>query len=114
MLPKKYRLTKDRDFKKILSRGKSFFSPSFRLRYLANNADFSRFAVIVSAKISKKATIRNRLKRQVREIIRSVRPRFKDGHDVLIYLRSQALQKKYQQLTEEFLASLAKIGLLKK
>ena len=107
------RLTKDSDFKKIKAFGRSFFSPFFKLRYLANHLSLSRFAVVVSTKISKKATQRNRLKRQVREIIRLNQNRVKSGYDVVISASGRALGKDYQELERAVLAILAKANLIK-
>ncbi len=113
MLPKKSRLSEEKDFKKILSKGKSFFSPAFSLRYLTNNLNLSRVGVVVSTKVSKKSTIRNRLKRQVRAIIRLNLANFKPGYDLAIYLKSPALDKDYHQLEKELLSGLIRIKLLK-
>src|SRR3989344_5852957 len=112
MLAKKYRLAKEKDFKKIIASGRSFFSPSFRLRYLATNLDFSRLSVIVSAKISKKATVRNRLKRQMREIIRLNLKQIKPGYDILVYFKNHALGKDYHELEQEFISALKKLRLV--
>lgn len=111
MLPRKYRLTKEKDFKKINSSGRSFFSTLFRLRYLANNLGISRFAVVVSTKVSKKATQRNRLKRQVREIIRLNRTKIKSGYDVAISVSNKALGKSYQDLEKDIASLFSKAKL---
>jgi len=113
MLPKINRLTKDRDFKKILFGGRSFFSQSFRLRHRLNNLEASRFVVVISAKISKKATVRNRLKRQLAEVIRLNLKQIKPGYDLAMYLKKEALDKDYQQLEQELLAALKKMRLVK-
>ena len=113
MLARKHRLSKSKDCKKILSKGRSFFSPSFRIKYLANNLENFRTTVVVSAKISKKAAVRNHLKRQVREILRLNLKQIKPGYDLLVSLNKQALQKDYQQLAKELLANLSRARLLK-
>jgi ribonuclease P protein component len=113
MLAPKYRLTKEKDFKKINALGRSFFSPGLKLKYLANNQELSRFALVVSTKISKRATQRNRLKRQLREIIRLNQERVKAGYDIIISTKSPVLSKDYQELEKNVLVSLAKAGLLK-
>jgi len=113
MLSAKHRLTKERDFKKINRSGRSFFSSYFRLKYLTNNLSLNRFAIVVSTKISKKATERNRLKRQIREIIRLNQNKIKIDHDVVVAAQTQALGKNYQDLEKNLLALLAKAKLLK-
>jgi ribonuclease P protein component len=113
MLAPKYRLIKEKDFKKINALGRSFFSSGLKLKYLANNQELSRFALIVSTKISKKATQRNRLKRQLREIIRLNQGKVKSGYDIIILTRGSVLNKDYQELEKNVLALLTEAGLLK-
>lgn len=113
MLPKEYRLIKEKDFKRIHNLGQSFFSAHFRLKSLANKLEISRFAVVVSTKVSKKATSRNRLKRRLREIIRLNKDKIKTGFDILVFTNNKALALDYQQLEEDLLKILAKAKLLK-
>ena len=113
MLATKYRLVKDKDFKRVLTKGRSFFSPNLRIRYVANGLDFCRMSAVASVKLSKKAVIRNRLKRQVREVIRLNFKKIKPGNDIVIYLKSQAVGQTYEQFEKEILANLSKLKLLK-
>ena len=113
MLSAKYRLNQEKDFKKINAFGRSFFSPGLRLKYLANQRDFSRFAVVVSLKVSKKAIQRNRLKRQLREIIRLNQEKIKPGYDIAVIVGSSARGRKYQQLQQDLSDLLVKARLLK-
>jgi len=113
MLATKNRLTKEKDFKRINRLSRPFFSFYFRLKFLANNLDSSRFAVVVSTKISKKATERNRIKRQIREIIRLNESRIKSKYDIIISAQNKALGKDYQDLEKNLLNLLNKAKLLK-
>ena len=113
MLPKKNRLTKDADFQKIRRSGLSFFSSWFRLGLMPNKRDFSRFAVVISTKVSKKATERNRLKRQLREIIHLNFDKIKSGYDVSLSTNYKALGKEYKDLENDLLRLLNKSKLLK-
>lgn len=88
------------------------FFPSLRLKYLGNNLGFSRFAVVASVKVSKKATVRNRLKRQIREIIRLNKEKIKPSHDLVIAANARALDKDYQQLQTELFSLFFKAKLL--
>lgn len=114
MLQPKNRLKTDRDFKKVLKMGRSFYSPNIKLKLFKNNLPQSRFGFIIGTKISKKSTIRNRLKRQAREIIRlkiksgAVGP----GFDVIVSLGAGLIGKKYKEIKNELLSLLARAGLL--
>ena len=112
MLPKSYRLTQEKDFRRISVSGKSFFSHLFRLRLAKNNLEVSRFAVVVSAKVSKKAVERNRLKRQLREIIRLNLNKIKGGYDISLSPNSRALGGSYQDLETETLKLFSKARLI--
>jgi len=64
MLPKIRRLSRP-DFLQVKKTGTPEHFPGFNLIHCSSSLPFSRFAVVISAKISKKAVIRNRLKRQI-------------------------------------------------
>jgi len=113
MLKAKYRLVKKRDFQQIRTRGKSVFSNFFRLRFMANQSENSRFAVVVSVKVSKKATGRNRLRRQVNEILRLNLAKIKPNQDIVIFVNNRALEKKYQELKQDLFFVLTKAKLIK-
>lgn len=112
MLAKAHRLTKERNFKKVSTSGRSFFSPQFRLKYIANNFDVSRFGIITSAKLSKKAVVRNRVRRQVSEVLRLNNSKIVSGHDVVVWIKPAALGQDYQELEKKLLALLNKAKLL--
>ncbi len=112
MLRQKYRLTKGKDFHQIHVAGKSFFSSCCRIKLAKNNLAVSRFAVVVSAKISKQAVKRNRLKRQLREIIRLNLDRLATGVDVIVSPNRQALDYSYQELQQQLLKLFIKAKLL--
>jgi ribonuclease P protein component len=82
MLKKANRLAKDRDIQKTFARGRAFFSPFFSVKFLPGGTNV-RFTVVVSTKVSKRAVVRNRLKRLVREYLRTHLPDFKNGDHVL-------------------------------
>ncbi|PIV31936.1 ribonuclease P protein component [Candidatus Wolfebacteria bacterium CG02_land_8_20_14_3_00_37_12] len=84
MLAKKYRLQiqnwlKNKN-KRIISRRSDFFI----IRMSANDLFFSRFGVIISAKVSKSAVKRNRIKRIIYDFIRLNKFNEIKGNDVAI------------------------------
>jgi len=113
MLPNNNRLTKEKDFAKIKESGNSFFSALFRVKILKNKLKDSRFAVIIPNKVSKKAVERNRLKRQIREILRLNLDKFKLSFDVVLWVNNKALNKTYQEIEKEVLKVLTKAKLIK-
>ncbi|MDX9893631.1 MAG: ribonuclease P protein component [Patescibacteria group bacterium] len=111
MLPVKNRLTKDRDFKKINSKGKACFSSFLKIKYLANQLENSRFGIVVSSKVSKKAVERNKLKRRIREIIRPELTHIVSGFDVVIFTTNKLLVLDFEQLKVEVMRALNKAKL---
>ncbi|MFA6422482.1 MAG: ribonuclease P protein component [Candidatus Buchananbacteria bacterium] len=106
MLAKNFRLSKEGDFKQVFSRGQKIFGKVFIIRLLPNLANNSRICIIVSNKISKKATVRNKLKRQVKEVIRQYLPRFRDNFDIIITALPPSLELDYGQLAAEIIQGL--------
>ncbi len=105
MLLQKYRLKKSGDIKGILKSVRSFREGFLILKIKNNDLNFSRFAFLISLKISKKATIRNRLKRKLREIIRLNLERIKSGVDVILIVISDFSAKNNKE-TEELVNKL--------
>ena len=62
-LNKKNRLKRKKDFEGVFKQGKAVKGNFSFTRYLKNNLDFPRLAFIVSSKVSRKAVVRNRIRR---------------------------------------------------
>lgn len=111
MLPRLHRLTKSKEIEKVYKNGKSFFSKTLGVKILKNNLEHSRFAVVVGLKVSKKATKRNRAKRQIREILRLNLNKFEKGFDVMIIALPGVLDMKYEKLEKELFEMFKKLKL---
>ena len=88
MLPKQYRLTKNKDFARVAQQGKIIFSYALGLKYIKNNLNYSRFGIIVSLKVSKKAVIRNKIKRRIRAILKENLSNIVQGYDFLMQVNT--------------------------
>ena len=107
MLAKKYRLQiqnwlKNKS-KKIISRRSDFFI----IRMSANDLFFSRFGVIISAKVSKLAVKRNKIKRIIYDFIRLNNlvgleaEKLKRGIDVAITVLPTVAKLKKEEIEKE-------------
>lgn len=112
MLPQAHRLRLESDIKTLFARGKSVFGSRVGMKFRANALPISRFAVVVGVKVSKKAVVRNRLKRQVRAVIHEVLEKIAPGHDVLFFLKTSAVGASFEDLQKEVLSILKKAKLL--
>lgn len=93
MLASKYRLKKKVNFARIEIDGKLIQSKSFGLGlYNRKDDEPSRFGFIISTKISKKAVIRNRIKRLMSEVIRQNIDKLEKGYDVLFLIKPSILK----------------------
>ena len=104
MLPKAHRLHGDAVFKALASKGRPFHGRSLSLKVMPQGQDRSvptRFAFVVSAKVSKKAVVRNLLRRRLREITRKAMPKVKSGLYVLVITRAAATTLSFQELEQE-------------
>lgn len=87
MLPKQRRIRKSSEYKRIFQDGKVVFSDIFIFKYLENNEDMTRFGIIVSTKVSKKAVKRNKVKRQISAILELMLKDVKEGYDCAIMVK---------------------------
>jgi len=99
MLNKENRINKDKDFDRAFKTGQSFYSQILGAKLTKNGLESNRFGILISTKISKKAVVRNHLKRQIREIIRQESPLLKTGYDLVLITLNGIVDKNFQELT---------------
>ena len=109
MLASKNRLKKKINFARIEIDGTMYQSRSFGMGvYDRKDADPSCFGFIISTKISKKAVIRNRIKRIMADVIRLNLNSIKTGLDVLFLIKPSATKLDRDLLEKETYASIIK------
>ena len=87
--------------------GKRFSVESLQIVTHKNNLPISRFAFVVSTKIDKRATARNRMKRLLRESVHHVFPYISTGWDATFFVRKNFLEQSQIQ-TEAVVRELLK------
>ena len=65
----------------------------FRIFYKKNDLTYCRFGVVVSNKIFKKAVKRNKLKRQIKAMLKDFEKRKKVNYDLLVVVKKAPLIK---------------------
>ncbi|MGI8824119.1 MAG: ribonuclease P protein component [Chloroflexota bacterium] len=111
MLPKRHRLTRSQDFTRARRFGRSSGSTLIALYLLPVRSSDIRIGFSVSKKIGK-ATIRNRVKRRMREAVRCHLPKLKPGQDLVFIARPAAAQASYGDLAEAIAHLLRRRGAL--
>jgi len=109
-LPRSLRFPIRKEGKILQKDGRRYFNPLFTIVYRKNHGGKnSRAAFIISKKISSKAVVRNKLKRQLSDIIRKDLEISKTPTDFLFIFRPQILKENYEKIKEEILKALTKI-----
>jgi len=98
MLPKTNRLTREKDFGIIFRKGKGFKEDLLLLKIIKNNLGLIRFGFIVSQKVSKKAAVRNRIKRRLRAIANREIKKNKKGLDIIFVVLPGFEKNKFQDI----------------
>lgn len=102
MLNSKNRLKKKINFVRIEIDGKMRQSTSFGMGiYFRDDDEESRFGFIISTKISKKAVVRNKIKRIMSEVIRKNLDKLKKGYDVVFLIKPSAVRVSKDELEKE-------------
>lgn len=114
MLPKNNRLLKKEDFQKTWKSGQSFYTKNLGFKILINKTLSLRLGVIVGNKISKLATVRNKIKRQIREIIRLHKEKITPGYDLVIITLPGIMEKSFHEIEKDILFALNRLRIIQK
>lgn len=112
MLPKENRLRKEKDFEGVFKSGKGFKKDFLFLKIKENDLAESRLGFILSKRAFKKATLRNKMKRRLREQIYKRLPKIKKGFDLVLVGQAGLEKLDFWQTDKMLEALLLKAGLI--
>ena len=100
MFKRLHRLSRGEDIDEVFGKGRFIRGGFVSLKVKKTEFDYARLGVIAGQKISKKATERNRAKRQLRE---AARPHIKEmkGVDVMLLPTADILGRTFREVKEE-------------
>lgn len=115
MFPRAQRLSKRRDIQAVLTRGRLFHSPGLIMRVLPTQESNQRITVVVGTVVDKRAVVRNRVKRQIRHLLREI---LKDApkmlsFDMMVTVKKALLEQSPAFRREQLLILLRRAGVLK-
>lgn len=112
MLSRKYRLRRRKDFSRLYRQGRTAHSGSFSIKYKSNNVGHNRVGIVASTKVSKKAPVRNRLRRQLYSQARHLLDEIDGDYDIIILVKTVAIGQNGNDLGDELRRTLKKAGLI--
>ncbi|MBF2074982.1 MAG: ribonuclease P protein component [Synechococcales cyanobacterium C42_A2020_086] len=111
-LPKEHRLKRRQEFNAVYQQGWRRSSPHLTLRGMrlaaASDAQAggtllkpTQIGISISQRVSKQAVVRNRIKRQLRAILRQLLPYMAPGWRLIVVVKPGAAQCGYEQFLQE-------------
>ena len=89
MLKRKFRIPKGQR----LNNSGFLSSPLFTIKVRENGLSLSRFAIIVSKKVDKRAVARNRIRRLISSCLEEMYNGLKQGKDTIFIVKKEAINK---------------------
>ncbi|MCW0221400.1 MAG: ribonuclease P protein component [Prosthecobacter sp.] len=113
-LPSRLHLKESRDFARVKEKGRSQAGRFFVLALLRDEsiADF-QFGLVTSKRLGN-AVARNRVRRQIREIIRAHRAEIAPGWQIVTIARWRAAEADFAEMEQDWLRLAKRQGLLLK
>ena len=87
-------------------------NPFFTIRFAKSDFEESRFVFIVSKKVSSKAVVRNRIRRQMSEGVKNLLPNIKLGYNFIFSVKKEAQFKTTAEIYKEIKSSLERAELI--
>ena len=98
------------DFEQVFSSGKFVGGRSLALRFVGRGQGRTRIGFAVGKRLDKRAVVRNRVRRRLREVLAGVVLR--EGYDVVVLGRRPGLTDDFPSLQRDARSLLSRAGLL--
>lgn len=96
-MQRQYRLRYSSDFAHLRREGKAYHHRLLLISVAPNQLPHNRYGFITS-KVLGNAVTRNRIRRQLREVVRQLHPQLKPGYDVVIVGKKAVVGQPFQQM----------------
>ncbi|HRH32910.1 MAG TPA: ribonuclease P protein component [bacterium] len=103
------RIRKTREFERVFASRLSVPGRFLRVAYVKNNLLSTRCGIVISTKVSKKAIVRNKLRRRIRTIITKTLSQLLPPMDIVIICGALAVKADYKEIESDLIHVLNKI-----
>ncbi len=116
MISRQYRFHGFNSLRHVYKQGQVSRGALFAVKSVPNSRRQAyRAAIVVSRKVNKSAVARNRIRRQLYEIVRELSPHFAQPHDIVITVfNDTVLETKRNELVDQLKKQLKELGILSK
>lgn len=108
-----FRIRRRAEFLALQARGEKLYSRDFVVIVQRSELPASRIGIVVTTKLDKRAAVRNRIRRRVREIFRAHRPLLTDSFDIVVIARKNAATLEFTEVRRQILGVLVARGYLR-
>lgn len=113
MFKKENRLTKTKEFDNVWKKGRSSFDKTLGIKSIKNDLGINRFGVLVNTKVSKKAVVRNKIKRRIREAVKERFDELAKSFDMTIIALPESKEKTLKEIRASVEINLKRLKILK-
>ena len=114
MLAQNRRLRKSRDIESVYKKGRFGGAKDLTVKALLAHRPLTRATVVVAKKISKKAVVRNKIRRRSMEILAANWQTLTPGCDIVVTIRSDVAELAGAELQRQLLEALKRAGAMSK
>lgn len=111
-MKKKYRVKENKDFSKIINEGNNYYNDCFSIYTMTNIYGYSRFGISVSKKLGN-AVLRNKIKRQIRNIIDKNKNIYQNDKDYIIIVRKKYVNYNFLELCNKYIELINRMNCVK-
>ena len=110
MLQKEARIRKGREYQQVYQEGKRVAGRYIIIYCKKNQGSVNRFGIVTSKKVGH-AVVRNRIKRQLRALARSITDKIQGKIDIVVVARPSIKGCTYEMIERDFLLIMKKARL---